>query len=324
MIASATQAQDIRIATFTVELDRKGPGLLLRDIESGKDKQIQAVIAEIVKAKPDIIVLQRFDWDMGRLAVQAFQNKLKNKGWDLPHAFAPRPNSGAKLGSDLPKDGVQSFGRFPGNRGLVLLSRFPIQSDKIQNHSDVLWSQISNSQSPDTGSLAKNQKLPSVALVTVPILVHSTLVWVTTFHANAPLFDGGSGRNVKRNADEITFASQLVIKNPEPGIMVMNANLDPEDGKGSRNAIRSVLAQPRLIDTTPQSEGGVANADTNHNGNPAFDTVDWPDDDPGNLRVSYILPTREFTVKDAGVQWVPGQSNLASRHRLVWADISLP
>ncbi|MEC9313216.1 MAG: endonuclease/exonuclease/phosphatase family protein, partial [Pseudomonadota bacterium] len=45
------QADTVRIATFNTELSRKGPGLLLRDIERGEDPQIAAVIDVILAAK---------------------------------------------------------------------------------------------------------------------------------------------------------------------------------------------------------------------------------------------------------------------------------
>lgn len=53
----------MRIASYTVNLDRDGPGILLRDIRRGKDKQIAAILAVIGDVDPDILVLKRFDWD---------------------------------------------------------------------------------------------------------------------------------------------------------------------------------------------------------------------------------------------------------------------
>jgi hypothetical protein len=68
-----------------------------------------------------------------------------------------------------------------------------------------------------------------------------------------------------------------------------------------------------------------------HGGDPAHDTVDWPDTrptDPGNLRVDYILPTRDLTVTGAGLHWPDpedaaalARTETASRHRLIWVDL---
>ena len=69
-----------------------------------------------------------------------------------------------------------------------------------------------------------------------------------------------------------------------------------------------------------------------HRGDPALDTVDWPDHAgrPGNLRVDYVLPSKRLTVTGSGVLWPLPETSLgrdvmrASRHRLVWVDIALP
>lgn len=56
---------------------------------------------------------------------------------------------------------------------------------------------------------------------------------------------------------------------------------------------------------------------------------DWSDEGPGNLRVSYILPSAIWTVTDAGVYWPASDDSLlgddglaAGPHRLVWVDVS--
>ena len=51
-------AQDrLRVATWTVELTRKGPGLLLRDILKGDDPQVLAAIQHIDALSPDVLLL---------------------------------------------------------------------------------------------------------------------------------------------------------------------------------------------------------------------------------------------------------------------------
>ena len=79
------------------------------------------------------------------------------------------------------------------------------------------------------------------------------------------------------------------------------------------------------------SEGARLAADANHRGDPALDTADWPDDGPGNLRVSYVLPSTTFTVTRAGVFWpaagdpraalLGGEGLAAGPHHLVWVDL---
>ena len=63
---------------------------------------------------------------------------------------------------------------------------------------------------------------------------------------------------------------------------------------------------------------------------PALDTADWPgaeaeEGGPGNLRVTYVLPSSDWEGAEAGVLWpAPGEplaeaAAAAGPHRLVWA-----
>ena len=86
---------------------------------------------------------------------------------------------------------------------------------------------------------------------------------------------------------------------------------------------------------TPTADGGEAAAMTQgganaaHRGNPRFDTADFNDTAPGNLRVDYVLPSANLAVVAAGVFWPmeghPGAASIdASDHRLIWTDVALP
>ncbi len=113
-----------------------------------------------------------------------------------------------------------------------------------------------------------------------------------------------------------------------PVALLGNANLDPSDGDGRKETIAALLADPRLQDPEPRSEGGALSQDPDHAGDPALDTVDWPDGAPGNLRVTYVLPDAQLTVTGSGVVW-PTPDNPAwielddhlGAHRLVWVDV---
>ena len=104
---------------------------------------------------------------------------------------------------------------------------------------------------------------------------------------------------------------------------------------------------------TPASEGAVeqallqGGANANHKSNPAYDTADFTDNAPGNLRADYVLPSRNLVIRDAAVFWpksddplfrlvgtfpFPSSDHrlafaaglLASRPRLVWLDLGIP
>lgn len=68
-------------------------------------------------------------------------------------------------------------------------------------------------------------------------------------------------------------------------------------------------------------------------GDPRFDTADFNDRGVGNLRVDYLLSSRDVTICAAGVHWpgekeplgrlVWGEPPPSSDHRLVWIDVNV-
>nr|WP_289040783.1 endonuclease/exonuclease/phosphatase family protein [uncultured Aliiroseovarius sp.] len=339
-------ALDLRIATYNVELTRKGPGLLLRDILQDKDEQIAAVIKVIIATTPDILALQNFDHDVENHALRAFQNALADQGHPMPHAFAAQPNAGLTTGLDMDGNGrlnegrdAQGYGRFTGQGGMAVLSRYPLGD--VRNFTDFLWKDLPGAIPPTlngapfpSAQVFNIQRLSSVAHWDVPVhLPGDRVLHVLTFHATTPVFDGDEDRNGRRNRDEIAFwqrylRGDLPAAPPNgPVVIAGDANLDPADGDGRRKAIQDLLRDPRLQDPKPQRTGAAHPNAPPQTSDPALDTVDWPDPEPGDLRVSYVLPDRALNVTGTGVFWpdpddpMHGPVTTASRHRLVWVDL---
>ncbi len=332
-LALPAAAETIRIASFDPELTRKGPGLLLRDISRGKDPQILAAAMVIAKANPDVLLLTGFDWDHERAALRAFAQLLARSGAEYPHLLAPQPNRGMASGADLDGDGKlaeaddsQGWGSFTGQNGMAILSRIPL--GRLTDYSALLWRDqpgnlIEDAISPQTAAV---QRLSTSSHWDVEILTSPPL-HLLAFAATAPVFDGPEDRNGRRNHDEITFWLTHLPK--APFVLAGNANLDPVDGDGQHRAIQTLLADPRLTDPLPRSTGGAAAADAGQKGDPGLDTADWPDGAPGNLRVTYVLPSAGQTITGTGVFWpAPGQdlsqaAAVASPHKLVWVDLEI-
>ena len=55
-LAAPAGAGTLRVATWSPDLTRDGPGLLLRDIRSGKDDQIAAAVQVIAAADADVLL----------------------------------------------------------------------------------------------------------------------------------------------------------------------------------------------------------------------------------------------------------------------------
>jgi hypothetical protein len=353
-LAGAATADPIRIALYTTELDREGPGLLLRDILRG-DEQAQAVARVIAHAAPDVIVLLRFDYDAGGLALSAFSNILRSLGADYPHSFARPPNSGMMTDLDLDGDGrlrgprdAQGYGMFNGQNGMAVLSRLPLDAATARDFSHLLWKDLPGASLPvqdgqpfPSKAAQQAQRLSSTGHWEVPVqLPTGAVLRLLVYHATPPVFDGPEDRNGLRNRDETRFWPLLLDRAldwpapSDPVVLVGNANLDPVGGDGHSGAVGDLISHPRLQDPRPTSEGA------RHGGfrpetTAAADTVAWDrEGEPGNLRVDYILPDKALQVTGSGVVWpadtgratqlLGADGRGASRHRLVWVDIAVP
>ncbi|MEM6310695.1 MAG: endonuclease/exonuclease/phosphatase family protein [Pseudomonadota bacterium] len=303
---------------------------MLRDIARGEDPQVGAVIEVIHAVAPDILVIGGFDWDFENRAVAAFQKELATAGHAMPYAYAPQPNRGLPTGLDLDQDGRlnepedrQGFARFTGADGLALLSRFPVQTEDAIDLTPLLWSDLPGALLPypnQPEGLGAAMRLSTTGHWVVPVQVpDQPIVWIGSFHATPPVFDGPEDRNGRRNHDEVAIWSQLLgdlldTKIPSGFLLAANSNLDPNAGDGRRRAMANLLADPRLIDPLQSSSYGLV-------------TVDWQRDDLDPMRISYVLPDTSFKVLDAGVFWPAIDEDMAatvataSRHRLVWVDV---
>ena len=115
-------------------------------------------------------------------------------------------------------------------------------------------------------------------------------------------------------------------------------NSDPKDGSGISQGIVDLLSSNRVqSDFVPESQGAVeaaqaqGKANLKHKGNPANDTGDFNDNEPGNLRIDFVLPSA--TARSSMAAFFGRQANKlkdvepkladASDHHLVWLDIEL-
>ncbi|MFT5785170.1 MAG: hypothetical protein ACI9KK_000515 [Ascidiaceihabitans sp.] len=312
-------------------MSRKGPGILLRDIARGEDPQIDAVLQIIGHASSDVIALQNFDYDLTGAALSLFADQA-----GYPYSFAALPNTGMFTGLDMDGDGrlggprdAQGYGKFSGQGGMAVLSKFPIKADKVQNLSSLLWPGVPNPSLPTlngapfpSAEAQAIQRLSTTGHWIVPIKTPDGVFHLLTFHATPPVFDGDEDRNGKRNHDEVRLWQQYLdglvgVPINTPFVIAGDANLDANAGDGRREAIINLLNDPRVQDAKPQGYGPS---------NP-MDTADWSDPFPGNMRVDYVLPSMEWTILDSGVIWPNSDDALAevakaaSRHHLVWVDI---
>ena len=342
LLSPPLQAESLRLATWNSDFERRGPGLLLRDIASGEDPQIGAALQLLVALQADVLLLSGFDYDHDLMAARAFAGALALQGLEYPILFALRPNRGMQSGLDLDGDGrqggpgdAQGFGWFSGQSGMLLLSRYPVQTEAVQDYSTFLWRDLPGALHPDSLSpeALSLQRLSTTGHWQIPLILPggvslTLLVW----HATPPVFDGADDLNGRRNHDETAFWLSLLsglpgLKSPEPPfVLIGTPNLDPEDGEGRPDAIRALLTHPALQD--PEPRAGWSENDAGQRGDPALDTVRL--EGLGGLRLAMILPDRSLKVVASGILRPEPQdplsraSRLASRHFPVWVDLQLP
>jgi endonuclease/exonuclease/phosphatase family metal-dependent hydrolase len=367
----------LRIATFNSAMNRKKAGELADDLAQG-DSQAKKIAEIIAKVSPDILLLNELDYDQdtAKRFLDQFLNVTTdstetNKTSSQPpwkYFYAGPVNTGVDSQLDLDANGklhepndAWGFGTFPGQYGMAVFSRYPIDSSSIRTFQLLRWSDMPNALAPETEgkpyypeSIWKELRLSSKSHWDVPIDVHGHTVHILASHPTPPVFDGPEDRNGCRNHDEIRLFLDYISGSPAADYLVDDQlrrgglqedsyfailgdlNADPVDGDGQPNAIRNLIAHPRIAKyPIPESTGAAEasslsrGANLQHKGNPAYDTGDFNDKNPGNLRIDFVLPSANFKVLSQGVFWPSSAESKednelvkASDHRLVWVDVS--
>ncbi|MFY9468542.1 MAG: endonuclease/exonuclease/phosphatase family protein [Solirubrobacterales bacterium] len=379
-MAQVKPATDIRFATFNASLNRGSAGQLVSDLSTPANAQARAVAEIIQRSRPDVILINEFDYAPAALAL--FQDNYLSIGQNgarpitYAHRFSAPSNTGLPSGHDLDNNGsvggpgdAQGFGFFPGQFGMAVYSRFPIDESAVRTFQTFRWKDMPGALLPDdpatpepadwySGAELDSLRLSSKSHWDLPIKIGARVVHLLASHPTPPVFDGPEDRNGRRNFDEIRFWSNYVrpgrgnyiyddagaaggLKPGAAFVIAGDQNSDPLDGDSLPGSIAQLLENPRVNSAfTPSSPGAVeqsalqGGANATHRGDPAFDTADFADGAPGNLRVDYVLPSRSLHVAGGGVFWPLSADPLfapvgvfpfpSSDHRLVWLDAGIP
>nr|WP_179670334.1 endonuclease/exonuclease/phosphatase family protein [Nocardioides thalensis] len=340
----------VRFATFNASLNRNAEGQLVADLSTPDNEQAQNVAETIQRVDPDVVLINEFDY--APEAVDLFRDnylEVSQNGADpveYPYAFIAPSNTGVPSGFDLNNNGQVSggddafgFGLFPGQYGMVVYSKHPIDAARARTFQHFLWKDMPGALLPDDPATPEPAdwyspeeqevfRLSSKSHWDLPIRVGRRTVHFLVSHPTPPTFDGAEDRNGTRNHDEIRFWADYVrggraasyiyddegeyggLRRGESFVIAGDQNADPLDGDSVDAAIQQLLEHPLVEDPLPTSEGGPeaavlqGGANATHDGDPAYDTADFNDNPaPGNLRADYVLPARRLKVKGAGVFW---------------------
>ena len=351
----------VRFASYNASLSRAAAGQLVSDLSTPANAQARNVAEVLQRVRPDVVLLNEFDYVEDHRAVDLFRSNYLERSQRgarpirYPHAFTAPSNTGIPTGFDLDRNGTiggaadaYGFGDFPGQFGMVLLSRQPIDEDRVRTFQHFRWADMPGALLPDdpasatpggwySAEVLEILRLSSKSHWDVPVRIGRRRVHVLAAHPTPPTFDGPERRNGRRNHDEIRFWRDYVTPGAgrylyddhgrrgglRPGtrfVVMGDLNADPQDGGSVDAAVHQLLDCPLIQDPRPTSAGAVEaarlqrGANLTRRGDPAYDTADFADDPgPGNLRTDYVLPSRwGLRVEGAGVFW-PVRSNPLSR-----------
>jgi PKD repeat protein len=350
---------DIRIATFNTSMFRSSEGGLASDLASGTDGQIQKVAEIVQRINPDVILINEFDFDATEQSVAGFKLNYLEVGQNgadpivFPYHFVAGSNTGILSGEDFNNDGdtidpedAFGYGVFPGQYGMLVLSKYPIDTFNVRTFQKFLWIDMPDNAmpvgyySPEAEAIFR---LSSKSHWDVPVDFGGTILHVLCSHPTPPVFDDGDAAqgavdwNGRRNHDEIRFWSDYVtpgrgayiydddgyyggLGSNELFVILGDQNADQDEGDSYNKAMDQLLTNANINNYVPTSTGAV------DFGIDSDDTASW------GMRADYNLPSDYgLTVEQGEVFWPVHTDDLyylveadgSSDHRAVWLDVSL-
>jgi len=342
----------LKVATFNVSMDATnylpkgeiGSGKKLIKALKNNRQQIKNIAEIIQRTRPDIILLNEFDYikDPTQGVELFLKEYLGNPQQaalpiDYPYYYFAPVNTGVSTPFDLNNDGkitgnladAQGFGHFPGHFGMLLLSKYPIDVNNIRTFQKFLWKDMPNAKvpkNPSTKELWYNNeewdilRLSSKSHWDIPVNIQGKVVHILASHPTPPVFDGEEDRNGARNHDEIRFWQDYFT--PNAGHYIYDDN-----GKkgGLKNHSRFIIVGDQ---NASKNEGGArkegignllaspyinddikpASLAGQKNNNSAFSanhTAGW------GMRADYVLPSRSgIKLVKNGIFWPEKESPL--------------
>lgn len=366
----------IKIAAFNVSME--ATNYLGRDVDlangnvlierlKNNEQQIKNIAEIIQRTRPDIILLNEFDFiEDPSAGVELFVKNYLNvpqhssvNSIDYPYYYYAPVNTGKASPFDLTGDGQSTgtqgdawgFGFFEGHYGMMLLSRYPIDSDNARTFQNFKWKDMPNAMRPIVPSnnaffysdeVWSQFPLSSKSHWDIPVNVNGTTVHILASHPTPPVFDGPEDRNGARNHDEVRFWVDYITPNAaayiydDKGVsgglaaqsrfaIVGDLNASSTEGNSLKQAISGLLSSSLVNDkSVPLSLGGDLHDLDNVLSQ--YHTAYW------GMRADYAVPSSYgMDVIDSGVFWPTKDQETyrlvkdraaSSDHRLVWTTVT--
>ncbi len=378
-LAARPAAATLRIATYNTSLYSDEAGGLIRELQ-GDSAHARKIAAVLQRVRPDLVLLNEFDFDPEHRAADLFQQRYLQvaqpgggEALRYPYCYLAPVNTGVPSGLDLDNNGsiggegrargndAWGYGLHPGQYGMLVLSRYPIDAQAVRSFQLLKWSALPGALRPiDPASKTSyysdaiwaQLRLSSKSHWDVPVHTPLGVVHALVSHPTPPVFDGAEKRNAARNHDELQLWRAYLDNAPESQrwlcddkgscggldsdarfVILGDLNNDPVDGAGHHAAIRALINHPRVLQyPTPRSEGGpektaeYAALGIAHSGDPHQVTGDFGPQ-AGTMRLDYVLPSHQFTLIGSGIFWPASSAPEAaiadgSDHHAVWVDVA--
>jgi endonuclease/exonuclease/phosphatase family metal-dependent hydrolase len=226
----------VRFATYNTSLFSERDGGLIARLEAG-DASARRIAAVIQRQRPDVVLLNEFDYDVDGKAADAFAQRYLGVGQHgeqaiaYPYRYFAPVNTGVPSGMDLNRDGkvggtgreygedAYGYGEHPGQYGMLLLSMFPIDLAATRTFQRLPWHKLPGARSPvdpATGEayyppeVWSHLRLSSKSHWDVAVDTPLGRVHVLAAHPTPPVFDGPENRNGIRNYDEVRFWAEYL------------------------------------------------------------------------------------------------------------------
>ncbi|MFS8424067.1 endonuclease/exonuclease/phosphatase family protein [Xanthomonas campestris pv. incanae] len=378
--AASTTAAPLRIATYNTSLYSDEAGGLVRELQ-GDSAHARKIAAVLQRVRPDLVLLNEFDFDPAHRAADLFQQRYlqvaQPGGGDAlayPYRYLAPVNTGVPSGLDLDNNGTVGgdgrsrgndawgYGLHPGQYGVLVLSRYPIDAQAVRSFQLLKWSALPGALRPVDPATQRpfyndaiwaQLRLSSKSHWDVPVRTPLGVVHALVSHPTPPVFDGAEKRNAARNHDELQLWRAYLdnaadttrwlcddqgrcggLERDAHFVILGDLNNDPIDGAGRHEAIRALINHPRVLQyPTPVSAGGpektaeYAAQGIAHTGDPHQVTGDFGPQ-AGTMRLDYVLPSGQFTLAGSGIFWPASSSPDAaiadgSDHHAVWVDVAV-
>ncbi len=351
------EPQPVTFASFNVSMEAgnyvketdqetmaKGPQVLMTHLAAGEHPQIRNIAEIIQRTRPDIILLNEFDFiDNPRHGIQAFINNYLQRAQHgstpitYPYVFYAPSNTGLPSTFDLDNNGRRErfgddalgYGRYVGQYAMVLLSKYPIVNQDIRTFQRFLWSDMPGALEPVNPANGKrfytqqeweNLRLSSKSHWDIPVAIGDKTVHVLASHPTPPVFDGAEDRNGKRNHDELRFWLDYITPGnggyiyddrgvkgglSEGASFVIMGDLNASpDRPNDAPLIIADLLASTRTNTAFIPQSEAGQRNTPDNPYAKYHTASWA------ARADYVIPSIDLTVADGGIFWPTREDSL--------------